>query len=151
MRKDVSGAARIMADLAPALMSGVELDFFAKHSITNSQWITLMAIYSSGGCSMGYLSERMRIAMPTVTGLIDRLYNLGFVQRQSPPEDRRKVIVELTKDGHRLVREFKVVVRRRWSTLLENLTAEEIKTYKKVLGKFKIYLMQEKNKIKRIN
>lgn len=48
---------------------------------------------------MGEIGETTLITKGTLTGVIDRLEQKGFVVRESLPEDRRRVIVKLTSEG----------------------------------------------------
>jgi DNA-binding MarR family transcriptional regulator len=40
------------------------------------------------------------------TGLVDRLEKLGYVQRLHAQDDRRKVMVQLTKRGHEIMSKY---------------------------------------------
>src|SRR5882724_6865823 len=91
--KDVSYA---ISQLMPNIIRGVQLDFFTKRAITQTQFFMLVAIHSYGKCSMSTLAKNMKIQMPTATGLADRLVKAGYVRRFSDSKDRRKVFVELT-------------------------------------------------------
>ncbi len=50
----------------------------------------------TGPITAGELARRVGITSGAVTGVIDRLEQMGFVRRGSDPTDRRRVIVELT-------------------------------------------------------
>jgi DNA-binding MarR family transcriptional regulator len=57
-------------------------------------------ILSRGGpLTAGDLVERTGLASPSVTALIDRLEQKGFVRRVRDTMDRRKVIIELVPEG----------------------------------------------------
>jgi len=127
-------------------MSGMQIEFFAKHNITSSQFVTLMAMFHRGRCSMGQLSSGLSVSMPTVTGLINRLIKLEMVERGTCPEDRRKVFVELTPKGSGLIKEFKAVVRKRWGGLLTALTSGEVRAYGDIFEKLSIQMKAQKEK-----
>ena len=146
MRADIKRTVNIIADFLPGLMSGVQLIFFAKHNITSSQFVTLMAMFHQGRCTMGQLSSGLRVRMPTVTGLIDRLIKLDMVERVAGQQDRRKVFVELSPKGRSLIKEFKKVVKQRWGGLLIALEPEEVRAYGKILEKLSIQMRVKKEK-----
>ena len=143
MRADIKKTVNIIADFLPGLMSGVQLVFFAKHNITSSQFVTLMAMFHQGRCTMGQLSSGLRVRMPTVTGLINRLMKLDMVERVAGQQDRRKVFVELSPKGRNLIKEFKKVVKQRWGGLLITLKPEEVRAYGKMLEKLSKHITEQ--------
>jgi DNA-binding MarR family transcriptional regulator len=52
------------------------------------------------------LAAQLKISRPTVTRALDRLAELGFVQRQVEPGDRRSIIVERTLAGKSFLRQL---------------------------------------------
>jgi DNA-binding MarR family transcriptional regulator len=58
-----------------------------------SQFTHLLALH--GTMTPSELGRESGLASGTVTGVLDRLEELGFVQRQRHPSDRRKVVVVL--------------------------------------------------------
>ena len=52
--------------------------------------------------SANELKERILVASPDVTRLLDRLVKKGFVNRETCPNNRRKVDIELTGDGKKI-------------------------------------------------
>jgi DNA-binding MarR family transcriptional regulator len=62
-------------------------------SLTESQFTHLLALH--GTMTPSELGRESGLASGTVTGVLDRLEELGFVQRQRHPGDRRKVVVVL--------------------------------------------------------
>lgn len=55
--------------------------------------------------TMTDISRKMGNSTAAATGLIDRLEKLGYVEREHSVDDRRKVTVSLTVEGHKLVGE----------------------------------------------
>jgi DNA-binding MarR family transcriptional regulator len=51
------------------------------------------------GLRLGELSKRMMVSNANVTALVDRLITEGFVSREAVLEDRRALVVRLTKAG----------------------------------------------------
>lgn len=72
------------------------------HGVTPQQYQALLAIEGFPGRShvtIGELAEQLQIAHHSAVGLVDRLEALKFVRRTPSREDRRKVIVSLTRAG----------------------------------------------------
>jgi len=51
----------------------------------------------------GVIAERLLITSGSVTSLIDTLERSGYVERRRHPSDRRKVLVDITRDGIAIV------------------------------------------------
>jgi DNA-binding MarR family transcriptional regulator len=66
--------------------------------LTPSAFNVLMALRNTPGHTLEpcQLSERLLVSRPSVTGLLDTLQAKGFVVRRPHPDDRRRVLVELT-------------------------------------------------------
>src|SRR3989338_11013363 len=95
-----------IAQLMPNIIRGVQIDFFAKRSVTQTQFLMIVAIHAYGRCRMSVLAKNMKIKMPTATGIADRLEKGGYVQRFSELHDRRTVTLELTAKGKSFISEF---------------------------------------------
>jgi len=74
----------------------------AEHGLEEYEYATLHFL---GGCGPDYRATPSEIAAwqqmsPSgITGRLDALEKRGFIRRLPSPDDRRKVIVELTEDG----------------------------------------------------
>jgi MarR family transcriptional regulator, organic hydroperoxide resistance regulator len=131
-RQDVS---RVFAQIVPKIMQGIQLDFFIKRSVTQTQFLMLMAIHGYKRCTMGTLSKNMHVSMPTATGVVNRLVAVGYLRRFKEPEDRRQVVVELTVKGEGFISEFQGIIRKRWEDILKALSVNELSLFYKVVDK----------------
>jgi DNA-binding MarR family transcriptional regulator len=55
-------------------------------------------VYRYGPMPAGRLSELTSLTTGAVTGIIDRLEKAGYVRRVNDPKDRRRTIIELTRN-----------------------------------------------------
>lgn len=133
-RRDVSLA---VAQLMPYILRGVQLDFFVKRGVTQTQFLVLAAIRADTRCTMGALARNLHVRMPTASGIVERLVRGGFVRRAHQREDRRQVAVELTRTGQGFFREFQAVVRRRWEEALRPLEPGELRAFYEVITKLR--------------
>jgi DNA-binding MarR family transcriptional regulator len=131
-RQDVS---RAIAELMPRIIQGVQLDFFVKRGVTQTQFLVLMGIHAHQRCTMGMLARNMHVSMPTASGIVDRLVQAGHVRRHAEPADRRQVIVELTAKGRSYIKQFQAVIRRRWEQILRSLEPKELEAFYRVAVK----------------
>ena len=122
-----------IAQLIPRIMQGIQLDFFVRRGVTQTQLLVTLAIHAYGRCSMTMLATSMHVRMPTATGIVDRLVRLGFVRRLPDAADRRQVLVEVTAKGKEFIRAFEGVIRRRWEEVLKSLTPTELASFHQVL------------------
>jgi DNA-binding MarR family transcriptional regulator len=93
--------ASLIARLAHTLSS--ELDGKLRpYGVTISQWTLLKQVWQQEGRSQVELQELLDLEAATVTGLIQRMTNLGLVQRRPDPNDKRVQRVYLTERGREL-------------------------------------------------
>lgn len=81
---------------------------FKRLNLTGPQGMLIGILTKFGEMKISDLSEKMGISSSTVSGIIDRLEIQGYVERSRSEEDRRVVIVNLTKDFRK---ESKVIFR----------------------------------------
>ncbi len=71
---------------------------------TDSQCMDIL--HQRGPISAGRLAEESGLSTGAITAVIDRLERAGFVARAPDPDDRRRVMVELTERAHQLIWEL---------------------------------------------
>jgi len=121
--------------MVPKLMKGARSSFLAKANISTAQMIMLISIHDHGQCKIKTLAKERGISPPTATGLLDRLVRAGYVKRGSDSEDRRVVMVSLTKKGENAAQDFLRTVRNRWKNILIHLTSKEQHQYLTIVKK----------------
>lgn len=91
-------------------------------------------------CSPNYISERLIVSRATVTGLLDTLAKRGLVRREPHPNDRRMVMVHLTKAGSRTADRVRRVVHRAEAEWMNALNEHERAQLTELLGKVQRHL-----------
>ena len=76
--------------------------FVRQYDLTSAQFDVVATLGNTQGMSMGDIGEKTLITKGTLTGVVDRLERKGLVTRETPPENRRSVIVQLTATGQQL-------------------------------------------------
>jgi len=71
--------------------------------ITGPQLSTLRVVHRMQPVSTGALARAACIGYATLTGILDRLEDNGYVTRTRDPDDRRSVILKMTKAGERVL------------------------------------------------
>ncbi|MBU1007401.1 MAG: MarR family winged helix-turn-helix transcriptional regulator [Candidatus Omnitrophica bacterium] len=134
-----------IAVMVPKLIKGAKNDFLTKANISTAQMIMLMSIHDHGECKIKTLAKERSISPPTATGLITRLVASGYVKRGSDAEDRRVVMVSLTKKGENMACGFLDTIKKRWKNILIHLTAKEQQQYLNIVKKIVSILSGEEN------
>ncbi|RYJ04802.1 MarR family winged helix-turn-helix transcriptional regulator [Aeromicrobium sp. Root495] len=71
------------------------------HGITFARYevLRLISFSRDGYLPLSKIGERLMVHPTSVTNAIDRLESQGLVQRETDPEDRRRVLASLTPQG----------------------------------------------------
>jgi DNA-binding MarR family transcriptional regulator len=75
------------------------------HGIEPRQHQLLLAVKGCAAeeATIGYLAERVQVRHHSAVELIDRMCEHGMVRRRDSAKDRRRVLVELTAAGNRVL------------------------------------------------
>ncbi|MBJ6764248.1 MarR family transcriptional regulator [Myxococcaceae bacterium JPH2] len=71
-------------------------------NLTPTQVHALVWLGHDGPMHVGVLAQRIGITKKTITGVVDRLAEMGTVERTRDTEDRRAVVASLTASGTQL-------------------------------------------------
>lgn len=78
----------------------------AEADLTVSQFGTLEALYHLGPLNQRAIGEKLLKSGGNITMVIDNLEKCGYVERKDDPNDRRAVLIHLTKEGKAFIKEF---------------------------------------------
>lgn len=67
--------------------------------LTSTQFAVLAKLYEVGPISQNELGRQTAMDGATIKGVIDRLRKRAYVKSRPAPDDRRRIVVELTKAG----------------------------------------------------
>jgi len=88
--------------------------------VTGRQAALLWLVREQPGLTLGELADLERISPPSLSAHVDRLESAGLLGRVRSSADRRRVGLQLTPEGSRLLRRVR---RRRTNWLAQRLTA----------------------------
>ena len=102
--------------------------------LTYPQYVVLMILWEDAPCSVSHVGERAMLNTNTLTPVLKRLQQLGYVSRTRRTDDERVMEISLTKAGLDLKRRCACVPQR----LFDAIDYPERKTLelKKALGEF---------------
>lgn len=101
--------------------------------VTSPQRLLLRIIGGAPGCSQGVAAARLRLDPGTVSRLVSGLERLGFIQRASDPEDRRKYRLTLTRRGEALNAQIRGTVEAAVVEALDAATPQEVRQARKFI------------------
>lgn len=92
---------------------------FSKDSgLSMAQLNTLFRLYHAGRCGVSEIGEHLGVTNAAASQMVERLVQLGFLERTEDPNDRRAKQLNLTTKGQQLILES-IEARRHW---MEDLT-----------------------------
>ncbi|MEO6054821.1 MAG: MarR family transcriptional regulator [Chthoniobacterales bacterium] len=102
------------------------------------QYFLLGHIGGQNSLTMSEIAVKMNHTTAAATGMIDRLEKLGYVQRIHAENDRRKVMVKITRKGSALVTHIRQDITNNLALIMEILTEEErhawLSIYRKIFA-----------------
>jgi DNA-binding MarR family transcriptional regulator len=132
-----------LADIIMVLQRCCVLNLSAelsKGEVSFPQFFLLGHIVDSDSLSMTEIAERMKHTTAAATGLVDRLENLGYVQRRHDAGDRRKVLVQTTRKGQALVSRIRADIVEKLTGMIAVLSPEEQETWLRIYEKLHTYI-----------
>ncbi|MFJ6616627.1 MarR family winged helix-turn-helix transcriptional regulator [Kitasatospora sp. NPDC091335] len=109
--------------LRRALRSSIRTDY-PWESLPMAQ-VELLQTLAAAPLRVGELAARQRLAPNTVSGLVGKLLDAGFVDRQADPGDRRTARIALTEAGRRQLDDWQHAHERRIATALGTLDPDD--------------------------
>jgi MarR family transcriptional regulator, organic hydroperoxide resistance regulator len=94
-------------------------DLLAEIGLHVGQEMVLIELWEQDGLRGGELAERLGVEPPTITKMLRRLEDCGFVERRQDPRDARSFRIYLTEEG----RSLEESVARRWEQVEEKTFA----------------------------
>ncbi len=99
--------------------------FMDATGLSFSQINILMRLFHGGSAGVSEIGDQLGVTNPAASQAVDRLVQLGLIERTEDPEDRRAKRLALTQKGRTLI-EKGVEVRSQWiEGLTDALTPEQ--------------------------
>ncbi|MGQ0832635.1 MAG: MarR family winged helix-turn-helix transcriptional regulator, partial [Microthrixaceae bacterium] len=91
-------------EVVGAMLEGAIGAVTRRHGLSHAALNALAVIEGAGGpLPAGEVAARMHITSGTTTSVLDTLERKGWITRASDPEDRRRVMVDITPDAQDLL------------------------------------------------
>lgn len=96
--------------------------------------LLVLCVLREGKISIGEISERLCIAKPNVTPLVETLCARGLISRQRSDKDRRKVLVGLMPEGEAMVERIRGAIRDQMMSWPRDYNLSEMKRVNNALA-----------------
>lgn len=100
-----------------------------------AQCETLRLLDQGKNTTMHAIAEHFRIAAPSATAIVNELVRAQLVARAENAEDRREVLLHLTRDGKRMLRGVEAKRKKVIAGVLSILSEHDKKQLDAILGK----------------
>jgi len=103
--------------------------------LSSIEWRVLATLHDGGPLTVSRLADEVLAKQPTVTKLVQRMSEQGWVVLQADAADQRRTLVVATAAGKRLVRPLVEKARAHETSMLSTLAGSEKAALKKLLSK----------------
>jgi len=95
--------------------------------VSMAQMHIMFTLRRSGEMTMSRLADVLNVSLSNATGLIDRLEERGYIERDSVATDRRIVLVRVTTAGELMLEEVDALSDALLRSVLDRLPASQLK------------------------
>lgn len=100
------------------------------YPLTFNQWLVLSMLHEQQVTYPSDIAKLLSINTSHVTKIVEHLYDLDFINRQSDSTDRRKLHITLTDQGKVIAEEVNILSSFSPNELSEYFTSEELVLYR---------------------
>lgn len=121
------------------------LDEHGISEFNGAQGRILFVLWEKDGITVSELSQKTGLAKTTLTSMLDRLEEMGHIQRTSSPTDRRALKIVLTPEARMLEDKYNSISDEMNDIFYGGFNDEEILTFETYLGKVLKNLLKKEN------
>lgn len=111
--------------------------YLEKYQLFSSQWGVLRLLMDRGPHSLVEIAHFMYIEKPSVTRLVQKLVELGYVETVAG-KDKREKVVQLTEHGENIVLEIQTYLKPFLKESLAGVNEHDIEIARQVLAKIRM-------------
>lgn len=125
---DALACAALMLELAPLVMRTVRAELAARQGTELSvpQFRALRFVGRRPGASLSDLGAHLGTTRPAASRLVDRLLEVGLINRTTDPQDRRHALLTLTERGRGALDVAHAAAQDRMAERLQRLPPEDL-------------------------
>lgn len=100
-------------------------------------WRALAALYDDDNQTIGQIAEKAVLDRSSLGRLLEDMAREGLVERESPPDDRRAVLIRLSAAGRKRFEASLPAARRHYRNLLHGFSEQDFATLMRLLRRLK--------------
>lgn len=90
--------------------------------VSYPQFFLLTYLAGEGFLTMSSIAQKMGHSTAAATGMVDKLQEMGYIQRMPSANDRRKIMVKITAQGIELVKKMRNSIARDLAGIMADST-----------------------------
>jgi DNA-binding MarR family transcriptional regulator len=114
-----------------------------EYNITFPQALVLRILNLDGTHSLAQLASRLDMTTSSLSGIVERLVKLGFVNRIQDHEDRRAILISLSDEGKKLVAMVPALSNVYFRNVLHKMDSTDVTLLNEQLKKFVAVLEEQ--------
>lgn len=103
--------------------------------VTEQQWRVIRALNEYRELESKQLAELCSILSPSLTGILNRLEQQGYIQRRKSPDDQRRTLISLSDTAQKMFDEMSPRLEARYRDMTDKLSPEDMKALDTILTK----------------
>lgn len=104
-----------------------------ENSLTEQQWRILRALFNYPQIESKELASHCCILSPSLTGILKRLEQQGYIVRRKCSEDQRRTLVSLSESARELIEGLSPEVEARYDAFVSRYSEEKLQELMKML------------------
>ena len=112
-------------------VTGLYTPYLKPLGLTYTQYVTLLVLWEKDGISVGEIGSRLMLDNGTLSPMLKKMEQAGYIERNRSRDDDRVVIISLTQKGRDLQEEAKEIPEKVGSCI--NLPLEKAKELQDLL------------------
>lgn len=97
-----------------------------QHGVTEQQWRILRVLLEEDGLEPRQLCERCLISSPSIAGVLMRMEEAGWIQRERMEHDQRRVKVSITAATKKLGKSMAPIIEREYLELEKQVGVKQL-------------------------
>ena len=97
-----------------------------RYKISANEMEIILYVHDFGPQRMKTVGEKFKIKFSTLTSLVDKIERLNLVKRVNSKEDRRSILVTITKKGKKMLEEYNSQIKSLADRITEITQSEDL-------------------------
>lgn len=97
-----------------------------ENGVTEQQWRILRALHAHGELETKQLANLCCVLSPSLTGIVNRLEQQGYIQRRKSTEDQRRTLLSITDQARQLFDKMSPEVDARYKAFSDKYGEEKL-------------------------